>query len=333
MLSKKIPLYLTVFFLSALTNLSAQVEKKVVVEHFTNTRCSICANRNPDFFANLDNHPDVLHIAIHPSSPYSDCFLNNNNSEENDARTNYYGIYGSTPKLVIQGENIAVNADYGDAEIFAPYLGETSPVSIDIWHVNDVETGTSGSVTITVEEESDLGELELFVALVEDTVFYDAPNGENMHFNVFRKNLYTEGNTFVLPQNVGDSFQESIVSDIYSDEWATERLSILAIVQRVDTKEVIQAKLSNEFGVSGTNDLPILQNVNISPNPVQNQLNISLESNVDTELSIIDLTGRTISTSTFQNETQINTSELAKGIYFVELKNEEGRLTQKIVKN
>ncbi len=333
MLLKKLPLYLTIFFLSALTSLSAQVEKKVVVEHFTNSVCGVCANRNPDFFANLDNHPDVLHIAIHPSSPYSTCFLNNNNPEENDARTNYYGIYGSTPKLVIQGENIAVNANYGDAEIFAPYLGETSPVSIDIWHVNDVETGTSGSVKITVEEESDLGELELFVALVEDTVFYDAPNGENMHFNVFRKNLYTEGNTFILPQNVGDSFQESIVSDIYSDEWATERLSILAIVQRVDTKEVIQAKLSNEFGVSGTNDLPILQNVNISPNPVQNQLNISLESNVDTELSIIDLSGRTISTSTFQNETQINTSELAKGVYFVELKNEEGRLTQKIVKN
>jgi len=232
-----------------------------------------------------------------------------------------------------RGRITMVNADYGDAEIFAPYLGETSPVSIDIWHLNDAETGTSGNVTITVEEESDLGELELFVALVEDTVFYDAPNGENMHFNVFRKNLYTEGNTFVLPQNVGDSFQESIVSDIYSDEWATERLSILAIVQRVDTKEVIQAKLSNEFAVAGTNDLPILQNVNISPNPVQNQLNISLESNAETVLNLIDLTGRTISTSTFQNETQINTSELAKGIYFVELKNEEGRLTQKIVKN
>jgi len=108
---------------------------------------------------------------------------------------------------------------------------------------------------------------------------------------------------------------------------------MIAIVQRADTKEVIQAALSNGIDVSGINDLPILQNVTISPNPVQNQLNISLESNIETEIRLIDFTGKVISINTFQNATLINTSELATGIYFVELKNEEGRLTQKIIKN
>ncbi|MGK0363827.1 MAG: hypothetical protein ACI85O_000880 [Saprospiraceae bacterium] len=330
---KIIPLYLTIFFLSALTTLSAQVEKKVVVEHFTNTKCSVCANRNPDFFANLDNHPDVLHIAIHPSAPYSDCFLNNNNPEENDARTNYYGIYGSTPKLVIQGENIAVNADYGDAEIFAPYLGETSPLSIDIFQLDDFETGLSGDITIRVEAENDLGELDLFVALVEDTVFYDAPNGEDMHFNVFRKRLIADFETFSFPNNsVGESLYFPMGAlDI--EEWDKDRLTIIAILQRTDTKEVIQAAQTVGFVMAGTNDLPKLQNVNISPNPVQTQLNITLESNTETEVRLIDITGRILSSASFQNETQINTSELAKGIYFIELKNEEGRLTQKVVKN
>ena len=336
MMLKRLPLYLTIFFLSALTTLSAQVEKKVVVEHFTNSVCSICANRNPDFFANLDNHPDILHIAIHPSSPYSSCLFNNNDPIENDARTNYYGIYGSTPKLVVQGENIAVNADYGDAEIFAPYLGQTSPVSMEIMLIDDVETGVSGDVTITVEEDNDLGELELFVALVEDTVFYDAPNGENMHFNVFREKIYSSGEGgFLLPNEIGNFYSYNISSPFLEENgaWSTGDYSVLAILQRVDTKEVVQAELLSEILLAGTNDLPILQNVNISPNPVQNQLNISLESNTQTEARLIDITGRTVSTATFQNATQINTSELAKGIYFVELKNEEGRLTQKIVKN
>lgn len=328
MLLKKIPLYLTVFFLSALTSLSAQVEKKVVVEHFTNTKCSVCANRNPDFFANLDNHPNILHIAIHPSAPYSDCFLNNNNPEENDARTNYYGIYGSTPKLVVQGENIAVNADYGDAEIFAPYLDQTSPIELNLTHWASETNLFFVDLQATNFTNEDLEGVELFVAIVEDTVFYDAPNSEDLHFNVFRKRLSLEDMSLTIPaEGTVASFSTGL-----DDNWDASRLRAVAIIQRSDTKEVIQATKSSETIFIAVDDIP-LQNVNISPNPVQNQLNITLESNIETELNLIDLTGRTISTSTFQTETQINTSELAKGIYFVELKNEEGRLRQKIVKN
>jgi len=168
---KRLPLFLTVFFLSALTSISAQVEKKVIVEHFTNSRCSVCAGRNPAFFQNLDNHPDVLHIAIHPSSPYSNCLLNNNNPEENDARTNYYGIYGSTPKLVIQGENIAVNADYGSAEIFAPYLGQTSPISMNTNLILNSDNTVSAFVGFNAAIDNEIEGAELFLAIVEDTVF------------------------------------------------------------------------------------------------------------------------------------------------------------------
>jgi len=82
--------------------MTAQVQKNVVVEHFTNTRCGICASRNPGFFTNLNNNPDVIHLAIHPSSPYSSCVFNQHNSVDNDDRTNYYGIYGGTPRLVVQ---------------------------------------------------------------------------------------------------------------------------------------------------------------------------------------------------------------------------------------
>lgn len=326
---RKLPVYLILFFLSALTTLSAQVEKKVVVEHFTNTRCSICANRNPDFFTNLDNHPDVLHIAIHPSSPYSNCFLNNNNPEENDARTNYYGIYGSTPKLVIQGENIPANADYGDAEIFAPYLGQESPIEMNVTKRTD-DMSFYADLTASVVTGENLGELNIFIALVEDTVFYDAPNGEELHFNVFRKRMGGSAGIINLPLlTSGVTFSTQI-----QDGWDVNRLNAIIIIQDPETKEVIQASKTTEFTFppsTAVSDIE-LKNVKISPNPVQNQLNISLESNTETEVRLIDLTGRTISTAIFQNETQINTSELAKGIYFVELKNEEGRLTQKIVK-
>ena len=39
---------------------SAQVERTVIVEHFTNTRCGICAFRNPAFYENLNNQENVF---------------------------------------------------------------------------------------------------------------------------------------------------------------------------------------------------------------------------------------------------------------------------------
>ncbi len=119
-------LVVTVAFIVSATSF-AQVSKTIVVEHFTNSVCSICASRNPGFYENLSEQENVLHLAIHPSAPYSSCIFNLNNVIENDDRTNYYGIYGSTPRLVIQGDVISSSADYSSASIFTPYLDATSP--------------------------------------------------------------------------------------------------------------------------------------------------------------------------------------------------------------
>ena len=102
----------------------AQVPKKVIVEHFTNTKCSVCASRNPGFYTNLNAQSGVIHLAIHPSSPYAACVLSMHNPVENDGRTNYYSIYGGTPRLVIQGTVISSSADYSMSSIFAPYLAQ-----------------------------------------------------------------------------------------------------------------------------------------------------------------------------------------------------------------
>ena len=90
----------------------SQVPKKAVVEHFTNTNCSVCASRNPGFYTNLNMQTGVLNLAVHPSSPYPNCLLYQQNATANDARTNYYGIYGSTPRLVINGNVISSAANY-----------------------------------------------------------------------------------------------------------------------------------------------------------------------------------------------------------------------------
>lgn len=332
MLNKIFFLILCFLFMEGL---QAQVEKTVIVEHFTNTRCGICASRNPDFFENLNNHPNVLHLAVHPSSPYSTCLLNNNNPAENDARTNYYGIYGSTPKLVVQGEQVSVSQNYGDAAIFASYLNQSSPASISITQSKN-ESTISVSVTITTEAENDLGDLQLYVAVAEDTVFYEAPNGEDLHFNVLRKRLSAENGTALnLPTEVGSSLTfDYSFSEIV--DWEIDRLFTTVILQEAGNKSVVQSAATtpeqNDVVINSISATEHLQGVQIFPNPTSGIVQVSLLSDLETYFTLSDISGKIWRRATFFNQTDLDLSTLQAGIYFVELKNEQGRAIQKIVK-
>ncbi|MCB0642466.1 MAG: Omp28-related outer membrane protein [Phaeodactylibacter sp.] len=256
----------------------AQVAKTVIVEHFTNSKCSICANKNPGFYNNLNGQPDILHLAIHPSSPYSDCIFNQHNPVENDARTYFYNVYGSTPRLVIQGSVIPSTTSYSDPALWTPFLGAMSPVSIQVEQSKQSNL-IQGRVTLQVEEAQTLGDLRLFVALAEDTVFYNAPNGEDLHFDVFRKALSeVGGDDITLPQNVGETatFEFEIIPD---PMWDLDRMFMVVILQGATDKTVIQAAAStpdqNDV-ILGTTSVPQLENVQISPNSVQQELSISM---------------------------------------------------------
>ena len=128
-----LPLFLTALSLFGLrTELSAQVTRNVVVEHFTNTRCGICGSRNPGLFGNLKTSPEVLHISYHPSRPYSSCVLNKHNVSGNDDRAKYYGVYGSTPRVVVEGTAKGNGESFTDKALFSAELGKTTPIDIQL---------------------------------------------------------------------------------------------------------------------------------------------------------------------------------------------------------
>ena len=101
---------ISVFTLSLFLDCESQVLKVPIVEHFTNSNCSICAANNSTVYNALDNNPSALHISFFPSSPYSSCFFSMQNPVDNDARTNFYGLYGSTPKLTVNGIQTSLSA-------------------------------------------------------------------------------------------------------------------------------------------------------------------------------------------------------------------------------
>jgi hypothetical protein len=327
-------IFLSTLALLLLMPSQAQVAKKVVVEHFTNTICSNCASRNPGFFTNLDNHPEVLHLAIHPSSPYSSCLLNQHNVVENDGRTNYYSIYGGTPRLVVQGNVIGAGTNYGSASIFSPHTGTTSPASIRVAQSKFGSDSLRVTVSVKAESEHSLGALRLLVALAEDTIFYNAPNGETEHYNVFRKSLSGfEGQQIYLPLVVGDSVQFT-ASTPMSQDWDPERIFTMVILQEETSKEVVQAEAVSPALNSST---PIEDEFQLSfrvfPNPARETLQIESEAKGPLQGQLFSLLGRQISQFTFQNQFSLDVRDLNSGVYWLRFRDEDGRTTgRKFVK-
>ncbi|PCJ00449.1 MAG: hypothetical protein COB15_02775 [Flavobacteriales bacterium] len=79
------------------------------------------------------------------------------------------------------------------------------------------------------------------------------------------------------------------------------------------------------------NEVTTSSNISLYPNPSSNQLTIiSSQLNID-EISIINITGKTIKTIT-NNSNLINVSDLSKGIYFLQIKSNDRVITKKFIK-
>lgn len=291
-----------------------QVSKKVVLEHYTNTLCGNCSFQNPKIISNLEKNPEVLHLTIHPSRPYTACILNKHNTAEQDARTKDYGIFGSTPRLVVQGEVVNRNADYGSSAIFTSHKEQTSPASISVKQEKTNST-IKLEITITTEAEHSLGKLTLFAALAEDTIFYNAPNGEKEHYNVFRKTIFDQAPEFDLPATVGESVVLTASSEAHKD-WDFDRIMSVIMVQEKDNKKVVQSEATtasqNDVIPVGVNERTTASTFSVFPNPVsQGVLNLTKTN----DYGIYNLNGKELLNARSVNA--IDVSNLPTGLYIV----------------
>lgn len=320
------------------TQLSGQVvPKKILVEHFTNTRCSVCASRNPGFYSALNQKPEVLHIAYHPSSPYSNCLFSTQNKAENDARTNFYGLYGATPTFTINGQVKTVN-EVQSPSVYAPYENNTTPISIS---VNLFPAGVDSIkvvVTVSAVATHNLTNLSLYVPIVEKSVNYAAPNGEGIHHDVFRKSFSGQNPVnFTAPAFGGVPY--TYTSKIARNNiWDQDKLYAVAIVQQPD-KTIVQSQTSALFDKNTTSTayekIIDAANIVILPNPAGDVIFLSSPSTVDIYIiSIYDITGKEmLRKSYYDTQNGIDISALSNGIYLLRSKRKDGTsLTCKFLK-
>ncbi len=311
----------------------AIVPKKILLEHFTNTYCSVCASRNPGLIANLNNQSETVYLRYHPSSPYPACTLNQADKNGNDDRCKHYGLFGSTPRIAINGNPLPANLNYGSQSLFTNYISLVSSFKIKI---DQLKTGSKIYLRVTVKkvDSSALMSGKLYLALCEDSIFFNAPNGENLHTAVFRKSLTaTGGNLINLPLNSGDSnvFLYNTAIDNISD---IDRLSTVAILSS-ESGEYLQSEKSKTQDRDESLNLPESKtspDFKIYPNPANSQISITpSHSEENYQIIFYDSNMRETLMLSGNGEMIADISFLQAGLYFITISGSNGYNVQTIL--
>lgn len=216
-------------------------------------------------------------------------------------------FYGQSVSLSSNGNLIAVGSPMGLVNVFENISGVWSQVGNDI---KDSKYPYSQSLGRSVSLSSD-GKL---LALRGDLI---AKIYENINNNWIQKgvDIYAGQN-----QYYGWAFGLGIS---ISKDATTVVIGAPAVSNQtgsVKTYDLTKTASSNQF---------VLDNFNIYPNPASDILKISLESNLVFEKAVIyNNLGQIVKEA---NQEVINVSELAKGIYYVEVTTNQGKATKKVI--
>ncbi|MEI2694963.1 MAG: T9SS type A sorting domain-containing protein [Saprospiraceae bacterium] len=310
----------------------AQAKRYIFLEHFTNSLCGVCASQNPGFFSRLQAYKNEYHhMTVHPPIPYSQCLLYQANTADNSARSNFYGIQG-TPTVVIHGLS-SKSANGVTNSVLDAELNKTSPLEIKV-----VETGTqnrSVSVEVKTIGTRPAGTYKLVVVALEKELNYASPNGEKIHYNVFRDFVSSVNGDDINLAATGSSVTKNFTISI-QPSWVENQIYMLAWIQDVSSKEVLNSGTKFD-GLTATHEITVDQ-FSIYPNPVKEQLNIQFKQSLstDSKLIISNLFGKEIYASQLkngQNQVHLSVSDWNRGIYFVKIQTGKKLVTKKWLKD
>ena len=330
---KKLHFLLFALAFATITEAQVTAKKYLLIEHFTNSNCSICGSRNPAMFnliGQAQYADDVHHVSIHPMFPYQNCVFYQANKPENSAWTALYPIQG-TPTIVLNGAIQSPSNPLLSETKLQSFLNQTSPL-----HVKVEETGPNNArmVTVTTKALEDVpaGNYKIFVAILEKTINQTTGNGESVHRNVFREMLTAvSGDDFVVPatgQTATFNYEYSIPGT-----WNADEIYVLAFVKDVTTKEVLNSGTRFDPVLSSTQNLNPTQ-VQISPNPVSEFAWVDLADDSPKTVEVFASNGQWVS-SQFEAQQKgvlIETNTFSPGIYYVKITGEKGVYIGKLVK-
>lgn len=134
--------------------------------------------------------------------------------------------------------------------------------------------------------------------------------------------------TLVFNQNVKYSFNTTLPSEVINPNHV--RVAVL-LLDNKKGGEVVNANEKKLTNVVGIEEVEALQ-ANIFPNPASNFFNIELAENTDFSFELVNSIGQTVMVQNYTDAhtATVNTENLAKGVYFLNLKAGEQSSTMRI---
>lgn len=218
---------------------------KVLMELFTNTSCIPCVQANIylDRINNLSgvtiNDTNVIIIRIHTTLFPNDPFYSFN-SADNLARQQYYVTPGfANPKGYLMGSDSTIgnfNETVWTTEI-NKRLAETNSFVITFTLTYDSLT-RNGILDYEIGQlsGSQVNDLVLHIAVTENSLFYNAPNGET-HFENTLRDLITpaSGESITISPGQSSTFSKNFT---LMDGIDHKHAHIILFIQSVSSKEV-----------------------------------------------------------------------------------------------
>jgi hypothetical protein len=308
--------------------------RNLLAENFTQNDPGFSANNTA--FNNLTSS-DGVKLQYHIGFPGNDN-LHLENPADPNSRVAFYGITNSTglvPRAYIDGYSNGTfsgswNQTYRNLRSLV-----ISPISLTI---NTQPRPSADTLQFTVTITPGTGGIPTGQPILH-AVIIEKVKGSNQ--SVVRK---------MLPNAAGTQLAVPVAAGTYTFKWRPEisfdpaQVAIVAFVQDATTKDVYQAaELLNpnpahlpDAVITAIEDPAFAEKVEVYPNPASHELNILLPepARTATPFTLIDAHGRSLAEQEFSPGQQlktINTSQLAGGLYILQLKSQQGTVRKKVL--
>lgn len=218
------------------------VNKKVVIEFFTNSGCVPCVNAH-NYFNQIKaaggvtiNDTSVVLVVFHSKYPFIYDSLYLENQTQNDARSAYYAVL-FTPQSYLNGVTMGqFSATEWTARINAEFK---TTRFLDISLSRNFNSSTdSGTITANVKLLTSLSTTDnvIHIVLTESSISYDGGNGIKIHDYVVR-NMVTGSNGEPISLSQG---QTTTVNKNFGlkSKWNEDNCYLSVYVQSTSTKKV-----------------------------------------------------------------------------------------------
>ena len=200
-------------------------------------------------------------------------------------------------------------------------VSESSDYEVDAWGQISIQLGTFDCLRLKTERDI----TSTFMAYCSDTLsssgdWYNLPStlipqSTLSLFNILLADLGFDPEAVVTYQ----WWTNDVATKFALVEMAIDSLGNIKTVNFLHTPS--SSAISDEYA----------QMVSVYPIPASDKLTIESKSSNLTDLTLLDVMGKLVLSDKFTGTTQIDLTQISKGIYYLNLKTTEGALTKKII--